>query len=290
MKNLLSVVGAVSVALAAHTAVAGINGGGSAKAVSADEPSLIVTGPVETYDAKHHSARVLGQTVALQHGVEVVVGDVVSVVGIAGTDGVIAATAVKDQGIYIPGSSAIFLSGRVQKLNKAVGAVTVNGLTVDFTALMATDIVAPAVGSKIQISGTQPSLGGVVLANGINGGGVAAAGINGGGMAAAGINGGGSKAVSAGINGGGMAAAGINGGGSKAVAAGINGGGMAAAGINGGGSKAVAAGINGGGMAAAGINGGGSKVVAAGINGGGMAAAGINGGGKTLAGINGGGK
>ena len=140
MKKFLLVTGAVSVALTVNVAVAGINGGGSAKAVTTDQPVLLVTGPVEAYDAKRHSARVLGQTIALQHGSEVVVGDVVSVFGTSGADNVISATAVKDQGIYIPGSSSIYLSGSVQKLNKAVGAVTVNGVTVDFTALMSTNM------------------------------------------------------------------------------------------------------------------------------------------------------
>ena len=217
MKHVLSVVVSVGVALAAGSAVAGINGGGSAKVAEADQPSLVVIGPVEAFDLKHHSARVLGQPVILHQGVELAVGDVVSVVGTTSADGPITAVSVKDQGIYVPGSSQIFLSGRVQKVNEAVGTVTVNGITVDFTSLMATDTVAPAVGSKVQVGGTQPALGGVVLATGINGGGnkaVVAAGTNGGGMSLAGINGGGNKAVvAAGINGGGMSLAGINGGG-----------------------------------------------------------------------------
>jgi len=224
MKYVLSVVVTAGVALAAASAVAGINGGGSAKYTEADQPVLTVIGPVEAFDPKHHSARVLGQTVILQHGVELGIGDVVSVVGTSGADGVIAATTVKDQGIYVPGSSTVFVSGQVQKVNKSVGTLTVNGITVDFTALMATDAVTPAVGSKVQIGGTQPALGGIVLANGINGGGnnaVVASGINGGGtnaVVASGINGGGTEAV---------VASGINGGGNKAVVAlGINGGGQ----------------------------------------------------------------
>ena len=276
MKHVFSGVVAVGAALAAASAVAGINGGGSAKVVEADQPVLTVIGPVEAYNPKNHSARVLGQTVILQHAAEIAVGDTVSVVGTTGVDGVISATVVKDQGVYVPGSTTVFLSGRIQKVNKSVGTATVNGVTVDFTALLMTDSVAPAVGSEVQIGGTQPALGGVVLANGINGGGMSTAGINGGGVA-----------LATGINGGGLATSGINGGG-VALATGINGGGLATSGINGGG-VALATGINGGGLATSGINGGG-VALATGINGGGLATSGINGGGVALAtGINGGG-
>jgi hypothetical protein len=292
MKNGLAVVLAVTFALTAGSANAGINGGGtsapeingggSTASVTADQPSLRVIGPVEAYDAKHRSALVLGQTVFMREAVNLAVGDIASVVGTTSLDGVIMATTVKDEGLYIPGSSAIFLSGRVQKVNASIGTVTVNGITVDLTALMTDGPIAPAVGTDVQIAGTQPVHSGVVLANGINGGGVAAAGINGGGKALSGINGGG-KAPS-GINGGGKAPSGINGGGK--APSGINGGGKAPSGINGGGK--APSGINGGGKALSGINGGGKAP--SGINGGGKAPSGINGGGKAPSGINGGGK
>src|SRR3569833_2819845 len=280
MKSGISITLAIAVAAAATSAIAGVNGGGSYAKVSVDQPTLVVTGPVEAYDATHLTARILKQTVSLPKAITLIVGDSASVVGSIDANGVFVATTVSDLGVYVPGSSAVFLSGQIQKVNTSVGTVTVNGVTVDYTALLANGPLELSVGSKFTVSGTQPTLGGVVIPTGVNGGGVAAAGVNGGGMQAAGVNGGGMAAAGvigggfkpAGVNGGGMAAAGVNGGGMKA--AGGNGGGMAAAGVNGGGIKP--AGVNGGGMAAAGVNGGGMK--ADDVKRGGVAAAGVDGG------------
>jgi hypothetical protein len=281
MKNGISVALAIAVVVAATSATAGVNGGGLSAKVSADQPALVVVGPVEAYDAKHLTARILGQTVLFQHAVDLAVGDSASVVGAFNASGVIVATSIKIEGLYVPGSSAVFLSGRVQKVNASVGNVTVNGVTVDYTALMANNQVAPSVGAQVTIGGTQPTLGGVVLASGVNGGGMSASGVNGGGKVASGVNGGGMSA--SGVNGGGMSASGVNGGGK--VASGVNGGGMSASGVNGGGMSA--SGVNGGGMSASGVNGGGMS--ASGVNGGGMSASGVNGGGKVASGVNGGG-
>ena len=256
MKNGIQVALAIALALAATSATAGVNGGGSNAKLSVDQPKLLVVGPVEAYDQKHLTAQILKQTVLLKQAIPLVVGDLVSVVGSTDANGAIVASTVKDQGLYVPGSSEVFLSGRVQTVNTSVGTAMVNGVSVDYTPLMANEVSVLRVGSEFTVSGTQPTLGGVVLAAGVNGGGMSAAGVNGGG-----------KLAAAGVNGGGMSMAGVNGGG-KLAAAGVNGGGMSAAGVNGGG-KLAAAGVNGGGMSASGVNGGG-KVVAFGVNGGGI--------------------
>jgi len=239
MKNGISVALAIAVLLAATSAIAGVNGGGSSAKISAEQPALVVVGPVEAYDAKHLTARILGQTVLFQHATGLSVGDSASVIGTINANGVIVATSVKNEGLYIPGSSAIFLSGRVQKVNASVGTVTVNGVTVDYTALLASNLVAPSVGTELAVGGTQPTIGGVVLAFGVNGGGNSAvtSGVNGGGMTTSGVNGGGNKAVTLGVNGGGMTTSGVNGGGNSAVTLGVNGGGMTTSGVNGGGNN-----------------------------------------------------
>jgi hypothetical protein len=241
MKNGISVALAIAVAAAATSATAGVNGGGLSAKVSADQPALVVVGPVEAYDAKHLTARILGQTVLFQHSIDLAVGDSASVVGVFNASGVIVATTIKNEGLYVPGSSAIFLSGRVQKVNASVGNVTVNGVTVDYTALMANNQVAPSVGAQVTIGGTQPALGGIVLASGVNGGGVTTSGVNGGGK------------VTSGVNGGGVTTSGVNGGGK--VTSGVNGGGVTTSGVNGGGK--VTSGVNGGGVTTSGVNGGG---------------------------------
>jgi hypothetical protein len=279
MKKGLSVVAAVTFALVAAAADAQTKSG-AAKA-SAEQPTLRVTGPVEAYDSKHGVARVLGQTVALPRGVDVVVGDSASVVGTSASDGKIIAASVKDQGLYVAGSSPIFLAGSVQKVNASVGTAVVSGVTVEFTALMADGPVSPAVGAAVQVGGTQPAAGGVVLASSISGGGMTANSISGGGVAAKSISGGGLSANS--ISGGGMTANSISGGGVTAKS--ISGGGLSANSISGGGMTANS--ISGGGVTAKSISGGGATAKS--ISGGGLSANSISGGGMTANSISGGG-
>src|ERR1700730_7107477 len=120
MKNGLSVVVAVTFALVTAMADAETTrGGGLGRA--AVTPSLKVVGPVEAYDAQHGVARVLGQTVALPAAVELAVGDTATVVGTSAADGTIVASSIRSQGLYVAGSSPIFLTGHIQRVNAAVG-------------------------------------------------------------------------------------------------------------------------------------------------------------------------
>jgi hypothetical protein len=215
MKNGLSVVGAVMLAVATAAAAGEAQLGESVAKVSAAKPTLQVIGPVEAYDAKHEIGRVLGQTVALPRGVELVVGDSVSVIGTSSAEGKIVASVVADHGLYVAGASEIFLSGTVQKVNSAVGTAVVNGVSIELTSLLAKGPVSPVVGTAVQVSGTQPAFGGVVLANSISGGGEAVANsISGGGAAVANsISGGGSVKANSISGGGNVKANSISGGG-----------------------------------------------------------------------------
>jgi len=179
MKNEITVALAIALAMAATSATAGVNGGGSNAKLSVDQPKLLLVGPVEAYDQKHLTARILKQTVLLKQAIPLVVGDLVSVVGSIDANGAIVASTIKDQGLYVPGSSEILLSGRIQTINASVGTAMVNGVTVDYTPLMSDDLSVLRVGSEFTVSGTQPALGGVVLAAGVNGGGMSTAGVNG---------------------------------------------------------------------------------------------------------------
>jgi Domain of unknown function (DUF5666) len=203
---------------------------------------LLLVGPVESVNAKHTLAVVLGQKVLIGTSDRVTVGDTVAVYGESLGDGSLKATKVVSEGLYVPGATSIFISGTVQQVQPSIGRATVSGLPVDLTSLMAQGAVTPAVGSTLEITGTQPVNNGLFVASGISGGGKVASGISGGGLSAAGISGGGLSA--AGISGGGKVASGISGGGLSA--AGISGGGLSAAGISGGGK--VASGISGGGL------------------------------------------
>jgi hypothetical protein len=260
MKNQFSVILTATVMTSAVVAQAGISGGGTAS-VARQVPALLVVGPVEAVDVAHGTATILGQKVLLREPEHLSVGYTAAVVGVAQPDGSLVASSVQIRGLYVPGASSVFLSGHVQKIDSAVGKATIGGISVDLTALMSSGVVSPQVGSAVELAGTQPTFGGIVLASGISGGGFVAQGISGGGKSASGISGGG--LVAQGISGGGKSASGISGGG--ASTAGISGGGFVAQGISGGGKSA--SGISGGGASTAGISGGG--IVAQGIRGGG---------------------
>ena len=207
---------------------------------------LLLIGPVESVSSTHAFAVVLGQKVLIGAFDQVTVGDTVAVYGEFLGDGSLNAAKVVSEGPYVPGATPVYVEGTVQKVQSSVGRATVSGLSVDLTSLMARGAVSPTVGSKLQITGTQPVNNGLVVASGLS-----ANGISGGGRSASGISGGGISV--SGISGGGLSASGISGGGRSA--SGISGGGISVSGISGGGLSA--SGISGGGLAADGISGGG---------------------------------
>ena len=234
---------------------------------------LLVVGPVESVNAAHTVAVVLGQKVLIGAEASVAVGNTVAVYGEVLGDGGLNATKLVVEGAYVPGATPVFVSGTVQQVQPSIGRAVVSGITVDLTALMSTGAVTPAVGSKVEISGTQPVNSGLLVADGISGSGKVMAGISGSGLAMAGISG--SGKATAGISGSGLAMAGISG--SGLAMAGISGSGLAMAGISG--SGLAMAGISGSGLAMAGISGSGKAM--AGISGSGkVVAAGISGSGK----------
>src|SRR5262249_35754284 len=143
MKNGWAIVLAVELALAATCASAGTTATQREPREATERPALKVIGPVEAYNPQTGVARVLGQTVVMARNFNIAVGDVASVKGLSQDGGVVVATAVVNRGAYVAGASPIYLSGTVQKVNSAVGTATVNGVGVDFTALMANGSVEP---------------------------------------------------------------------------------------------------------------------------------------------------
>jgi hypothetical protein len=260
---------AVLVALVASaTSSAGVSRGGA---------ELLVVGPVESIDAENRTATVLGQRIHSAMVDTLAVGNSVAVFGAARADGAIEASAIQTRGLYVAGASNVFLSGTVQRADVAVGRAVVNGVNVDLTPAMSGGTLSPAVGSKVAISGIQPSSRGVVLVAGIAGTGAAVDGIAGTGSAVSGIAGTGS-AVS-GIAGTGSSVSGIAGTGS--AVRGIAGTGYRVNGIAGTGFRVN--GIAGTGSAVSGIAGTGSAV--SGIAGTGSAVSGIAGTGSAVSGI-----
>src|SRR2546421_3629223 len=166
----------VTATVAGH---AGISGGGLQSAQ--DTAQLLLIGPVEAINANARMAIVLGQKVLIEARDRIAVGDTVAVFGKTRTDGTLVASKVQMMGLYVPGATPIFIAGTVQKVDASIGRVVINGLTVDLTGAMSNGILSPAVGSRVQITGTQPVAGGLVVIAGISGGGTATQGISGGG-------------------------------------------------------------------------------------------------------------
>ncbi len=187
------VLAAVTTAIAAVSTAyaAGISGSGSTSSVQ--QGQLLLIGPVDAVNARAGLVTILGQKLTYAKAGKLVVGDTAAVFGVTKPNGSLVATSIVDQGQYVPGATVIFVTGKVQKSDSAVGRVTVDGLTIDLTGTMANGVVAPAVGAEIQVTGTQPTAGGLVVASGISGSGDSASlGISGSG-AALGISGSGAS-------------------------------------------------------------------------------------------------
>ena len=168
MKRLMLAATVATIVGAAGIAAAGT--GGNASQSANETPALVLIGPVNAVNPATGVAIVLGQKVFTSAAAELTVGDTVFVIGDINSDGSISAKAIQDAGVYVPGSTQILLTGVVQKVDNSVGRVTVGGVSVDVTPLMATQSVSLTKGSTVQVAGTQPVNGGLVLANGIGGG------------------------------------------------------------------------------------------------------------------------
>src|SRR6266446_6102041 len=155
-------------------AINGISGGGAPaiNGISGGGTQLLVVGPVEAINAANKTAIVLGQTVRAPNLETLAMGNTVAVYGTIRADGSIAASTIQSRGIYVPGATAIFISGTVQKAEPSVGRVVVSGVTVDLTSVMSYGMLSPTVGTKLQLTGIQPLNGGLVVVDGISGGGV----------------------------------------------------------------------------------------------------------------------
>jgi len=239
--------------------------------VGTAQASTLAMGPIDHVNLKASTVTVLGQTykVSATTAVKNSAGAAVAlaslapdtIVSIDGSESASGSATVSSvtslPQLDVPGATRLFVAGVVTSEN-ATGQVKVGNLVVDINSTLASGSQGFAVGSFVQITGTQPNPGGLFLAqsvrtsNGIIGGGASSNGIIGGGLKDKGIIGGG--ASSNGIIGGGFKSNGIIGGGASSN--GIIGGGLKDKGIIGGGFKSN--GIIGGGASSNGIIGGGS--------------------------------
>jgi len=134
-----------------------------------NSPILLLAGPLQSYNAQTHTAVILGRNVPIGTQSLPQAGLTVSVFGTINTDGSFNVSSISGGNVYVPGTTGIFLTGVVKTSNPMLDLITVGGVTVDLTvALISSRAVMPPVGTMIQLMGTQPVIGGVILAQAIN--------------------------------------------------------------------------------------------------------------------------
>src|SRR5579864_2812557 len=136
MKNLVTAAISSALAMTVISGHAGITGGGTA-AVSREEPRLLIVGPVESVDVRHGIATILGQMVVAANVEQLSIGDTAVVFGKRQLSGLVAASQIRSQGLYVAGATSIYLLGSIQKSDASVGKITVEGLSIDLTPIMA---------------------------------------------------------------------------------------------------------------------------------------------------------
>jgi hypothetical protein len=256
MKRLMLPLAVATVISAASVAPAGT--GSIARQSASEATALVLVGPVEAVNAATSVAIVLGQKVLAPSASDLVVGDTVFVVGELNPDGSIFAEGIQDAGLYVPGATQVLLTGVVQKVDSAVGRVTVGGVSIDLTTIGTNQSLTLSKGSTVQIAGTQPVNGGLVLANGISGGALTqGSGISGGALTQGGGISGGALTQGSGISGGALTQGGGISGGALTQGGGISGGALTqGTGISGG-ALTQGSGISGGALTqGGGISGG----------------------------------
>jgi hypothetical protein len=185
------------------------------------QDTLVLIGPVESVDSTNSIATVLGQKVQFGKLTKPQLGSSVAVFGRVQQDGSIIAHSMRTSKLYVAGADTVLLTGSVRAVDSPVAHLTVGGVQVDYSAAMAASFLTPRSGNSIQLIGTQPAPGGVVIAyqiqiatsDGIIGGGLKSDGIIGGGLTQNGIIGGGKVSTDGIIGGGKVSADGIIGGG-----------------------------------------------------------------------------
>ena len=145
-----------------------------------------VLGPVQSVDVARHIIRIDGQAIAFNANTAVsydnaVVnsgamaaissakpGDLMAAYGDFGRP----ATSIKFLSAeYVPGAAKIFVRGRVTALDTSIGQAKINGLTFDYTPAMSNPYFKNLrLGEIVEISGIQPVLDGVLLADSVQSG------------------------------------------------------------------------------------------------------------------------
>jgi hypothetical protein len=135
---------------------------------NAEAPNVAAVGPLEQVNCTAKSVRVLGIEFKASEtaGVSAICAlgnpaDLIYVAIAGSIDGVgqpeLTTLTVLSVGEYVPGASPVYVSGLVTTVDPLTGQVTINGARAISTA------APPKYSSKLEILGTQPLLGGLIL-------------------------------------------------------------------------------------------------------------------------------
>ena len=152
--------------------VAGITGGDTAGITGGDVlgitggDSAVLAGPVDSIDRTNGVFESMGQVVLASQDMlaGMQVGDFVEVGGSVISSGWYYADSVSvSPERYVPGATEVFISGMLSSVNEMNGTARMGGLTIDFTASLASGD-APA-GEMWSFHGTRPARGGAMISS-----------------------------------------------------------------------------------------------------------------------------
>ncbi len=168
-----------TVGIAVAALIGAVGASPSSAGTSTEGARLLVAGPVEAVDFANRTLTVLGQRVQAEAPDQFGIGSTIAIFGTMRIDGSIEVSAIQSRGLYVPGASSVFLSGKVQSAEPSLGRVVINGVSVDLTSIMSYGMFSPAVGDTLAVSGIQPVIRGRLVVSGVSAGGIAGTGVHG---------------------------------------------------------------------------------------------------------------
>ncbi len=140
--------------------------------------ALTIKGPVEKVDLAASTISVFGRQLAIPRSSGLIekvasamaAGSTVEVAVYSRLDAsgkLSSAKASILEGQYVAGVTKVVVSGKISAVNAAVATAVVNGVVVDYSAVLASRIPSLSVGDVVTFSGTLPQAGQQMLASGL---------------------------------------------------------------------------------------------------------------------------
>ena len=148
------------------SSAAGIHG--SSAAGIHGSSTLVLAGPVDSVDRINRVFVAVGQTVMASEAMLSVmkVGDFVSVNGSVVSSGWLYADSISVASTaYVPGSTAIYVTGIPSKIDPVLGQAKLGELTIDYTAALSGGAIPS--GLSLSFSGIQPANGGLLVSEAV---------------------------------------------------------------------------------------------------------------------------